>query len=47
MMTEHEFTQSIREVLTTHFNKDAEVILEASLLIQYINEKTKSANKIT
>lgn len=45
MMTEHEFTQSIREVLTTHFNKDAEVILEASLLIQYINEKTKSANK--
>lgn len=45
MITEHEFTQSIRDVLTTLFDKDAEAILEASLLIQYINEKTRSANK--
>ena len=45
MIPEHEFTQSIRDVLTTLFHKDAEAILEASLLIQYINEKTRSANK--
>lgn len=45
MITEHEFTQSIRDVLTTLYDKDAEAILEASLLIQYINEKTRSANK--
>ena len=45
MITEHEFTQTIKEVLATFFGKDAEAVLEGSLLIQYINEKTQSVNK--
>lgn len=45
MVTEHSFTGIIRNVLTTLFGKNAETILESSLLIQYLNEKTKSANK--
>lgn len=45
MVTEHSFTGAIRNVLTTFFGKKAEAVLESSLLIQYLNEKTKSANK--
>lgn len=45
MVTEHNFTCTIREVLTSFFGDSAEAILESSILIQYLNEKTKSANK--
>lgn len=45
MVTEHSFTSSIRNVLTSFFGKNAEAVLESSLLIQYLNEKTKSANR--
>ncbi len=45
MVTEHNFTRNIRKVLTSFFGKKAEAVLQNSLLIQYLNEKTKSANK--
>lgn len=45
MVTEHSFTSSIRKILTSFFGNDAEAILEGSILIQYLNEKTKSANR--
>lgn len=45
MVTEHSFTSTIRNVLTSFFGKNAEAVLESSLLIQYLNEKTKSANR--
>ena len=45
MITEHDFTRTILKVLTQFFGKNAEAVLENSLLIQYINEKTKSANE--
>ena len=42
---EHIFTKKIKEILSKHFKKDAEEIFDRSELIQYINFKTKSANK--
>jgi len=42
---EHIFTEKIKSILQKHFEEDAEEIFERSQLIQYINEKTKSANK--
>lgn len=45
MVTEHSFTSTIRKVLTTFFGDNADTVLESSILIQYLNEKTKSANK--
>ncbi|MDE5941992.1 MAG: restriction endonuclease [Muribaculaceae bacterium] len=45
MVTEHSFTSTIRTVLTKFFGNNSEAVLENSLLIQYLNEKTKSANK--
>ena len=45
MVTEHSFTSTIKDVLTSQFGKNSEAVLESSLLIQYLNEKTKSANK--
>ena len=45
MVTEHSFTSTIRNVLTSFFGKNAEAVLESSFLIQYLNEKTKSANR--
>ena len=45
MVTEHSFTSTIIKVLDSFFGKNAEAVLESSLLIQYLNEKTKSANK--
>jgi hypothetical protein len=44
-MIEHAFTKKIREILAESYGSDAETILEKSLLIQYLNLKTKSANK--
>lgn len=42
---EHIFTKTIKEILVKNFAKNAEVIFEESELIQYLNFKTKSANK--
>jgi len=42
---EHIFTASIKEILIKHFGKDSEEVLQKSYLIQYINLKTRSANK--
>jgi hypothetical protein len=38
---EHLFTHQIKAVLEKHFAKNANDIFEKSLLIQYINEKTR------
>jgi hypothetical protein len=42
---EHKFTENIKEILNKNFGKYAEIIYEKSLLIKYLNEKTRSANK--
>lgn len=42
---ENIFTANIKSVLQKHFGKSANDIFEKSQLIQYINEKTRSANK--
>jgi len=42
---ENIFTANIKSVLQKHFGKSADDIFEKSQLIQYINEKTRSANK--
>ena len=42
---EHIFTATIKSVLEKHFGKNADDIFEKNQLIQYINEKTRSANK--
>lgn len=41
----HEFTDKISEILKKHFSKNAEAIFDKSELLQYINLKTKSANR--
>lgn len=43
-MREHPFTNTIRAVLVKHFGDAASDILSASPLLQYLNEKTRSAN---
>ena len=42
---EHIFTANIKEVLQKNFSKNADDIFEKSQLIQYINEKTRSAGR--
>lgn len=42
---ENIFTASIKAILQKHFGKTADGIFEKSQLLQYINEKTRSANK--
>ena len=42
---ENIFTANIKSVLEKHFGKNADDIFDKSQLIQYINEKTRSANK--
>ncbi len=42
---EHTFTNNIKVILKKNFGKDAETIFEKSLLVQYLNEKTRSANR--
>lgn len=44
-MTEHSFTKKIMEVLTQHYGKDAAEIYEKGYLLQYLNIKTRSADK--
>lgn len=42
---EHTFTANIKAILQQHFGKDSEDIFNNSQLIQYLNFKTRSANK--
>lgn len=42
---EHTFTSKIKEILKNHFGNKSEDIFEKSLILQYLNIKTKSANK--
>ncbi len=42
---EHTFTANIKAILRSHFFENANEVFERSLLIQYINEKTRSANR--
>jgi hypothetical protein len=42
---EHPFTANIKIVLQQNFGKNADAVFEKSLLVQYLNEKTRSANK--
>lgn len=42
---DHIFTANIKDVLQKNFVKKAEDVFEKSLLIQYINEKTRSAGR--
>jgi hypothetical protein len=42
---EHAFTQKIKSVLRRHFGAKADDIYQVSLLLQYINTKTRSANR--
>jgi hypothetical protein len=42
---DHTFTNNIKVILEQEFGKNANFVFEKSLLIQYLNEKTCSANK--
>lgn len=42
---EHAFTATIKAVLQKHFGAQADEIFERSLLLQYVNLKTRSANR--
>jgi hypothetical protein len=42
---EHLFTNNIKTVLKREFGENAEFVYEKSLLVQYLNGKTRSANK--
>ena len=41
----HIFTNNIKAILKKNFGRNAETIFEKSLLVQYLNEKTRSANR--
>lgn len=42
---EHTFTVKIKEILKKHFKSTSEDIFSKSELLQYVNNKTKSADK--
>jgi hypothetical protein len=42
---EHTFTSDIKQILKQEFGENADLIFEKSLLVQYLNEKTRSANR--
>jgi len=42
---EYTFTNNIKAILKKNFGKNAEIVFEKSLLVQYLNEKTRSANR--
>lgn len=42
---EHIFTANIKSILQKHFSDKADEVFEKSPLIQYLNEKTRSANR--
>lgn len=45
MEMQHPFTDKIIEILTKHFGADSKTVFDLSPLIQYLNLKTKSANR--
>ena len=45
MNPEHQFTQTIQSILQSFFQEYSDDIFEKSPLLQYINVKTRSANK--
>lgn len=45
MIMEHEFTKKIKDVLKTNFGNSSDKIFSGSLIIQYLNLKTKSASR--
>ena len=47
MNMEHAFTKTIHKILQNHFGNRSEKIFEASLLIRYVNLKTRSASRGT
>ena len=42
---EHTFTKNIKAILSNHFGENGEIVFEQNQLIQYLNFKTRSANK--
>jgi len=42
---DHQFTEKIHKILSSVFEKDSQDIFEKSLLLQYINIKTRSASR--
>lgn len=44
-MVEHDFTHTIRQILTEHFGVFGSELFRSSYLIQYLNLKTRSANR--
>lgn len=42
---EHEFTKKIKDVLKNNFENSSDKIFSGSLIIQYLNLKTKSASR--
>ncbi|MDR1983411.1 MAG: restriction endonuclease [Prevotellaceae bacterium] len=42
---EDTFTNNIKQILKQEFGKNNELVFEKSLLVQYLNEKTRSANR--
>jgi hypothetical protein len=44
-MIRHAFTETIYQILEDEFKSNGEKVFESSLLLQYLNLKTKSANK--
>ena len=45
MSINHDFTNVIRRILHSHFDRSAEQVFERSELLQYLNIKTKAANR--
>jgi hypothetical protein len=45
MIIEHTFTAKIKKILAEHFDKNSSAIFESSLLVRYINMKTRSATR--
>ncbi len=43
--SQHQFTNQICEILKIYFTDDYKVIFDNSVLLQYINIKTKSVNR--
>src|SRR5947209_1783851 len=42
---EHQFTERIRQILASQFGEEAAEIYQRSPLLQYLNIKTRSANR--
>lgn len=45
LIPQHEFTKKILEILNSYFPNQGNIILNSSELLQYLNIKTKAANK--